>query len=401
MTTGLIRKARHGIGLTLGAVILLAAADSPHATMLAPRAVQIAQAPAPPAPAPAYALGQIDQLVAPIALYPDPLLSQILMAATYPLEVVEAWRWVQDPNNARLRGDPLNAALVTQNWDPSVKSLVPFPPILRMMNSRLDWTQALGNAFLAQQSDVMDTVQRLRAQAQAAGTLRSTPQETVASDGGAIEIEPANPDTVYVPYYNPADVYGTWGYPQYPPTYFPPPPGYGNVAGPGIYFGIGFGVVGALWGWDRWDWAHRRIAIDAERFNTINSYVSVHDDRPHFTGNSWQHDAYHRRGVPYGIPALRQQFRPATAQVGRAAPEFRGFAAPASAPAPRAAIAAPSPRPAPAAAPRAAPPAFASYGRGAEVRAQSQRGQASRQTMAPAAAPRGGGGGRPAGGGRR
>ena len=189
---------------------------------LAPASL-VAQTPAPPAQAaPVYQAAQLDQLLAPIALYPDELLSQILMASTYPLEVVEAQRWVQDPKNAGLKGDQLTAALQDKDWDPSVKSLVPFPQILVMMSDRLDWMQKLGDAFLAQQSDVMDAVQRLRQQAQAAGTLKSSPQQTVTTQDQTITVEPANPDTVYVPVYDPTVVYGTWPYPDYPPYYFPP-----------------------------------------------------------------------------------------------------------------------------------------------------------------------------------
>jgi Protein of unknown function (DUF3300) len=141
-----------------------------------------AQTSAPPAQAaPLYTTAQLDQLLAPVALHPDQLLGQILMASTYPLEVVEAARWVEDPNNARLKGDQLAAALQDKDWDPSVKSLAPFPQILRMMDDRLDWMQKLGDAFLAQQDEVMDSVQRLRRQAEEAGTLQSSPQQTVTT----------------------------------------------------------------------------------------------------------------------------------------------------------------------------------------------------------------------------
>ncbi len=376
--------------------------------------------------APIYSPPQLDQLLAPIALYPDSLLAQILMASTYPLEVVEAARWVQDRNNARLRGDQLDAALQPQNWDPSVKSLVPFPQVLAMMDGKLDWTQALGNAFLAQQADVMSSVQRLRAEAQAAGTLQSTPQDTVSTQDQAIVIEPANPRLVYVPYYDPTMVYGSWAYPDYPPIYFPPPPNYGYVPGPGIYFGLGFGIVGALWGWDSWDWRHHDIYIDPDRFNRINNYAIAHDNHPRYTGNTWQHDPAHRRGVPYGAPAVRQKFQPAAVRAPDARRDFRGFdnrgatptpaatgragappgvartdetrrAAPGATPRPAPGIAArpptPPAQPHPPAAPpprpavqRPAVPAFSSLGTGPEVRAQSQRGQASRQAMVPAAA---------------
>lgn len=133
--------------------------------------------------------GQLDQLTAPIALYPDALVGQILMAATYPLEIVEAHRWLQDPANAALKGDELAAALQQQSWDLSVKSLVPFPQILQMMDNDLEWTERIGDAFLAQQSAVMDSIQRLRQRAAATGSLTSTPQETVSTEDQDIDIE--------------------------------------------------------------------------------------------------------------------------------------------------------------------------------------------------------------------
>ena len=211
----------------------------------------IAQNQPPPAPAAApLTPAQLDQLTAPIALYPDALVGQILMAATYPLEVVEAARWVQQPANASLKGDQLAAALVPQPWDPSVKSLVAFPQILKMMNGNLTWTEQLGDAFLAAQSAVMDLVQRLRQQAETAGKLKSTSQMAVSTVGGFIVIAPPNPNSLYVPVYNPNDIYGAWAYPDYPPDYFP---GYF----PGVEIGpLGFGwwdvgIIAPLWGWDR------------------------------------------------------------------------------------------------------------------------------------------------------
>ena len=200
-----------------------------------------AQTSAPPAQAaPLYTAAQLDQLLAPVALHPDQLLGQILMASTYPLEVVEAARWVEDPNNARLKGDQLAAALQDKDWDPSVKSLAPFPQILRMMDDRLDWMQKLGDAFLAQQYEVMDSVQRLRRQAEEAGTLQSSPQQTVTTQDQTITVEPANPNVVYVPVYDPTVVYGAWPYPDYPPCYFPPP---GFVFGPPVWPGFWWGPV--------------------------------------------------------------------------------------------------------------------------------------------------------------
>ena len=184
----------------------------------APNSAGEIRLPTPPAEAPAtkpeappiFKAEQLDQLLAPIALYPDALLAQILMAATYPLEIVKADRWLQDPSHANLRGDQLAEAIEAETWDPSVKSLVPFPQILRIMSQELDWTEQLGNAVVVQQPDVMDAVQRLRHEAAAAGTLWSNAQQRVTTERQGIVIEPANPEFVYPPTYNPAGVYGPW-----------------------------------------------------------------------------------------------------------------------------------------------------------------------------------------------
>src|SRR5215470_13230311 len=190
----------------------------------------LAQSPQ-PAAAPTQPLlkqGELDQLVAPIALYSDPLLSQVLIAATYPLEVVQADRWAKA--NTNLKGDALGEAAAKQSWDDSVKSLVQVPTVLSMMADQLDWTQKLGDAMLAQQADVMDSVQRLRGRAQDNGKLQSGKEQTVSvkteNNTRYIVIEPTSPDQLYVPYYEPAAVYGTWPYPEYPPYYWPPPAGY-------------------------------------------------------------------------------------------------------------------------------------------------------------------------------
>ncbi len=177
---------------------------------------------------------ELDQMLAPIALYPDDLLSQVLMASTYPLEIVQAARWAKE--NKALKGDQLAAALEKQAWDPSVKSLVNFPDVLAMMNDKLDLTVKLGDAFLASQKDVMDTVQKLRAKAQASGNLKTTNEQVVNKEQEVIIIESASPQVVYVPAYNPVVVYGTWWWPAYPPySYYPPsyvyPPRYGFAAG--------------------------------------------------------------------------------------------------------------------------------------------------------------------------
>src|SRR5512139_2832 len=168
---------------------------------------------------------ELDQMLAPIALYPDDLLTQILIASTYPLEIVQAARWTTQ--NKNLKGDALTQALEKQDWDASVKSLVNFPDVLSKMNEQLEWTQKLGDAFLAQQKQVMDTIQNLRKKAQQAGNLKTTEQQKVVVEKETIVIQPANPEVIYVPSYNPTVVYGGWWWPAYPPfpPFFLPPPG--------------------------------------------------------------------------------------------------------------------------------------------------------------------------------
>lgn len=193
---------------------------------------------------------QLDQMLAPIALYPDDLLSNVLMASTYPLDVVEAQRWRSAPENASLQGDALVDALKSKDWDPSIKALVQFPDVLKMMSDQLDWTQNLGEAFLAQQDQVMDQVQFLRSKADSSGHLRSNSQQTVKQQDGAYVIQPANPDTVYVPVYEPSVVYGSWWYPDYPPYYWGYP---GAVFTDGFFWGAaGIAIAGGIWGWNHW-----------------------------------------------------------------------------------------------------------------------------------------------------
>ncbi|MFZ0927859.1 MAG: DUF3300 domain-containing protein, partial [Syntrophobacteraceae bacterium] len=194
----------------------------------------------------------LDQMLAPIALYPDSLLAQVLIAATYPDQVTEADRWLKA--SPGLKGDALNNALDGMNWDLSVKALAPFPAVLDMMAKESAWTQRLGEAFLAQQDAVMDSIQKLRQKAQVAGNLKTTTEQKVVVEGESIAIEPANPEVVYVPRYDPAVIYGPWWWPAYPPyAYYP--------VWPGIAIGgfVGFGFFGAVavgpvwgWGWGSW-----------------------------------------------------------------------------------------------------------------------------------------------------
>lgn len=256
---------------------------------------------------------QIEALLAPIALYSDDLLAQVLMASTYPLEVVQAARWAKD--NAKLTGKALQDALLQQPWDPSVKALVPVPQTLAMMNDKLDWTQRLGDAFLAQQGDVLDAVQRLRARADSAGTLKTTPQQKVStrsSDGRTVfVIEQADPQVVYVPAYDPNVVFGPWPYPAYPPVAWYPP---GYVASGALWFGAGVVAGAAIWG--GLNWWNRRVDIDVNRFNSFN--------RTNIVDGTWRHDVAHRRGVPYGNADLAGRFGRGTAGDAAAREAFRG-----------------------------------------------------------------------------
>ena len=317
---------------------------------------------------------QLNQLVAPIALYPDPLVAQILMAATYPLEIVEADRWLRILANAALKGDALTAALQRQPWDPSIKSLVAFPQVLHTMNRNLEWTEQLGEAFLAQQDDVMDAVQRLRQRAQAAGALASMPQQTVSTQDQEITIEPPNPDVVYVPAYNPWCIYGLWPYPEYPPFYFGAWTGTCLAADEVMDFGVGIYPFG-FWAWGYPEWRRHHIRVNAERFGQF------HDSHEH-PGEIWQHDPSHRHGVPYRNPATAARFhRPA----GATPNVVRGFAPTPSITAPEKPTGAQGrisrPAAGPAAPPHALPPAFESFGGGAQVRGEAARGFSSRMSV--------------------
>ena len=202
------------------------------------------------------------------------------MAATYPLEVVQATRWLQDPNHAALTGSALAAALDLRPWDPSVKALVSFPEILRMMDGALEWTEAVGDAFLSDEVAVMDAIQRLRQRAQSAGTLVTTPQQMVLTQDQAIGILPADPQVVYVPMYDPAAVYGPWVYAPSPFFGYPVVAPIGVVGG--LRFGVGIVVVPSLWGWHHWDWPHHRLHVDGDRFR----HITGHRPPPVASGNT-------------------------------------------------------------------------------------------------------------------
>ncbi|HXV83614.1 MAG TPA: DUF3300 domain-containing protein [Candidatus Binatia bacterium] len=273
---------------------------------------------------------EIDALVAPIALYPDDLLSQIFMASTYPLEVVEASRWAKQ--NQNLKGDALAQALEKQDWDPSVRSLVNFPDVLSKMSDKLDWTQKLGDAFLSQQKDVLDAVQRLRAKAQAAGNLETTEQQKVIVEEKVIKIESPNPQVVYVPTYNPTVVYGAWPYPAYPP-YPWYPPGYAFGASM-LAFGTGV-ALGAAWGyaWGGCNWGRGDVDVDINRNTNFNRNINREQYKQNFQargqreGGSFQHDPSHRKGVGYRDNATAQKFnRGGDAQAIKAREDFRGRA---------------------------------------------------------------------------
>lgn len=259
---------------------------------------------------------QLDTLVAPVALYPDRLLGQILAASTYPLQIAEAAQWLQQ--NPNLQGPQLVEAARQQNWDPSIQAMVIFPDVLTRLASDIRWTTDLGNAFLAQQPDVMNAVQRMRAQAQASGKLRSNGQQTVTTEmqgnQSAIDIQPANPEEVYVPYYNPEYI---WGPPAYG-GYYPPWDyadigyGFGYGFGPGIYIGGFFGGLGwGGWGWGC-GWFGHSLFLNAGFFGRYGF------GGPGFgRGGIWAHNPASRLGVPYSNRALNARYGAASAASAR------------------------------------------------------------------------------------
>ena len=249
------------------------------------------------------------------------------MASTYPLEIVQADRWAKE--NKDMKGDALAKALEEQPWDPSVKSLVNFPDVLAMMNEKLDLTQKLGDAFLAQQKDVMDTIQNLRKKAEASGNLKTTEEQKVIVEKETIIIESASPQVIYVPSYNPTVVYGSWWYPAYPPyPYYPP--GYGT----GAAFVTGV-AVGAAWGyaWGHANWHGGDVNIDINRNTNINNNINREKYKQQYQGKgqagqgNWQHDASHRGGVAYRDQGTAQKYNRGTgSEAAKSREAYRGKA---------------------------------------------------------------------------
>ncbi len=252
---------------------------------------------------------QLDNLVAPIALYPDPLVGEILAASTYPFEIAEAEQWVQD--HPKWKPSKQMSEAKKQSWDPSIKGLVAFPQVLTRLSQDVNWTTQLGDAFLAQQADVMQAIQRMRGEAQTKGKLQTTPQETVTTvnQGGqtAIKIEPANPEVWYVPYYNPVYVWGPPVYGIYPPLLYP-----GIDIGfgwwPGFDIGLYFGGWGG-WGWGGWGWGPNwfggGIIVNHSFFHRYG-FSHFHGDA--LGSSAWVHDPAHRLGVPYGNREVANRF---------------------------------------------------------------------------------------------
>ena len=283
---------------------------------------------------PAFKPEELEQMLAPIALYPDSLLSQMLMASTYPLEVVQADRWVKQ--NKDVKGDALTQALEAQSWDASVKSLVNFPPVLAMMSENLDVTIRIGDALIGQQRDVMATVQKLRAKAQETGNLKTTSEQKVVVEQQGptrvIVIETADPQVVYIPTYSPTVYYAAWPYPAYPPApYYPP----GYVAGKALAFGAGV-AVGAAWGyaWGHCDWHGGNVSVNVNRNANINANINRSRYQAELQARntsirngqgSFQHDASHRQGVAYRDQRAATQYGRATpADTAKARESYRG-----------------------------------------------------------------------------
>src|SRR5499427_1011003 len=257
---------------------------------------------------------QLDSLVAPIALYPDPLLAQVLAAATYPLEIIQLQQWLGQ--NKNLKDQALVDAVKKQGWDPSIQAMAALPDVVKRLADDIKWTTDLGNAFLAQQSDVMDAVQRMRKKAKDKG-LKSNEQMKVETqtveNKQVIVIQQASPQVIQVPSYDPVVVYGPPPYP-YPPIYYPPPPpsGWAVAGGMALSFGIGV-AMGAAWGggWG-WGcgWGHNDVNVNVNNNFNRNTNISNSGNRVNARGgnSSWQHNPQHRGGAPYGDRSTANRF---------------------------------------------------------------------------------------------
>jgi len=330
--TGPVGKARRNRGrrcLSLLLTLPLMAANAPMGVAYSVSGSSSATDAQPAEPTPA----NLQQLVAPIALYPDRLVAQILAASTFPDQVVEADRWIQE--HKTLQGAELATQVDAQSWDESVKALAQFPSVLANMDKNLSWTSALGDAYVNHQQDVMDAVQAMRGRARKAGNLRTTTEQNVVEQGSQITIEPANPEIVYVPEYDPWIVYGApvvaW------PGWYPYPGLF--VADPGLYFGIGFGIglfAGFGWGWGHWgcDWGHRTVVYNhntyVSRSRTFANRQTFEQERGSFAHAGT--GLFHGRDDARALGGSRDDagFRRGEAGFGRG--EQHAFAAPREAP---------------------------------------------------------------------
>jgi hypothetical protein len=224
-------------------------------------------------------------MVAPIALYPDQLLAQVLMAASYPQQILDAAQWLDDQNHASVKGDDLAQSLEPLPWDPSVKSLVAFPQIIKMMAEHIEWTQALGTAFASSESEVMTRIQALRHVAMKSGKLKSVKHLKVREEGSEVVITEEEPGRIFVPVYNPVVVYGNdWPDRDYAPVYLPPPQGFvAETIEPGVEVSVGYSVVAPLWGWSHPDWRGNRITVERDRYTRITRNAQISTD------NVWHH----------------------------------------------------------------------------------------------------------------
>ena len=300
------RKLFHGVIAIAGLALLLLGST---AALAQQAESQVMKTTTDTQQAPKIPNDQLDSLVAPIALYPDQLLSQTLVASTYPLEIIQLQQWLE--KNKNLKDKALASAVQKQNWDPSIQAMAAFPDVVKRLADDIQWTTDLGNAFLAQESDVMDAVQRMRAKAQSKGTLKTSAQqkvETQTVEGGkqVIVVQQASPNVVYVPSYDPVVVYGPPVYP-YPPIYYPPPGYY--AAGAAIAFGTGVALGaawGGNWGWNC-GWGHGDVNVNVNN-NYINNYNKNNFNQANFNkqGGNWQHNSQHRGNAPYNRASASQ-----------------------------------------------------------------------------------------------